>query len=356
MSATPYHPGISSPGSVHPDSALIAALQDNLRKTLDPLIKRSLRCALLDFPNHGNVGDSAIWLGEIAYLRSAGIQSPAYFCDSGNYSKTRLAKKTLDGALLLHGGGNFGDLWPRHQLFREQIIRDFPDNPIIQLPQTIYFSDRTALARARAVLNQHPNLTLLVRDHRSLEIARNEFNVTSLLCPDMAFCIGPLQRPAEPKRDELWLARTDLESADLDRDPATSNIKSTDWLDDEPSSLLRLSTILNRLLAAYPRRLRPLQGILARLYTPLANQRVARGYRLLSEGRLVITDRLHAHILCMLLGIPHYLLDNSYGKIRDFHDTWTRASTLTHWCDSWAEALAVTKSAQPLEAPSAERM
>ena len=35
---------------------------------LDPLIPRGSQVALFDFPNHSNVGDSAIWLGEQAYL------------------------------------------------------------------------------------------------------------------------------------------------------------------------------------------------------------------------------------------------------------------------------------------------
>jgi pyruvyl transferase EpsO len=43
---------------------------------------------------------------------------------------------------------------------------------------------------------------------------------------------------------------------------------------------------------------------------------------------VVITDRLHAHILSLLLGIPNIILDNSYGKVRDFHETWTSGSDI----------------------------
>ena len=41
-------------------------------------------------------------------------------------------------------------------------------------------------------------------------------------------------------------------------------------------------------------------------------------------GRMVLTDRLHAHILSLLLGKPRIVLDNSYGKIAKFADMWTR--------------------------------
>ena len=60
----------------------------------------------------------------------------------------------------------------------------------------------------------------------------------------------------------------------------------------------------------------------------MAAERVARGCRLLSRGRRVITDRLHGHILCLLLGLPHTLLPEKHGKIRNFYETWTRSCAL----------------------------
>jgi pyruvyl transferase EpsO len=53
---------------------------------------------------------------------------------------------------------------------------------------------------------------------------------------------------------------------------------------------------------------------------------------------VVRTDRLHAHVLSLLQGIPHVIEDNATGKVSAFHDTWTNACTLTHWADSPAEA------------------
>jgi pyruvyl transferase EpsO len=65
-------------------------------------------------------------------------------------------------------------------------------------------------------------------------------------------------------------------------------------------------------------------------YEAAAKARVLRGCRLLSSGRVVITDRLHAHILCLLLGIPHSVLDNTYGKLGRFLDTWTGRAAGVH--------------------------
>ena len=52
-----------------------------------------------------------------------------------------------------------------------------------------------------------------------------------------------------------------------------------------------------------------------------------------------MSDRLHAHILCLLMGIPHVLLDNTYGKVRSFHETWTQASVLTVFEDDFPRAI-----------------
>ncbi|WP_276524270.1 polysaccharide pyruvyl transferase family protein, partial [Enterobacter hormaechei] len=49
--------------------------------------------------------------------------------------------------------------------------------------------------------------------------------------------------------------------------------------------------------------------------TARARRRVERGLRLLSRGERIVTDRLHGHILSLLLGIPHVVLDNDYGKL-----------------------------------------
>jgi pyruvyl transferase EpsO len=65
-----------------------------------------------------------------------------------------------------------------------------------------------------------------------------------------------------------------------------------------------------------------LNSIEMALFNQLADRRVRRGCLLLSQGEVVITDRLHAHILCCLMEIPHVVMDNSYGKISNFRKTW----------------------------------
>ena len=320
-------------------------LAARVEATLRPLVASMDRVALIDFPNTANVGDSAIYLGALACLASLGVPRPRFICDLRTYDRAELARRIgPTGVILLAGGGSFGDVWSAPQELREEIVRAFPQNRIVQLPQTIHFGRPETLSRAKAALNAHPNLTLLVRDKRSLEFARNEFRAPSLLCPDVAFALGPLRRPIPAVRPRLWLLRTDKETRT--DSSAIANEQRVDWLDEPPMVLRELSY---RLMGATRRkRLAPLaRPLLTRVYDPLARQRVRRGVEMLASAEVVITDRMHGHILCLLLGIPHVLLDNNYGKLSSFHHTWTSDVHDVRWADSPAEGLAQAKELAP---------
>ncbi len=322
-------------------NSLISSINNLIDKALRPHLRGEKKVALLDFPNHSNVGDSAIYLGERTYLNRIGI-NVCYSCEHVTYSKKYLAERIGDGLILLHGGGNLGDLWPEYQLFRELVIKDFPDNPIIQLPQTIHFRHQNSILRARNIMRAHNNFFLFVRDKRSLDFAENELKVPAALCPDLAFALGPLKRPKNPAHDILWLARTDQESAGttLPRNFSPKNVK-TDWLYEKETFYLRVNRKLSKVLANYHGSLiSQRQSLLSGSYKRLALMRLIRGCNILSTGRVVIVDRLHAHILCLLLGIPHYIVDNSYGKLKSFYDVWTAESSLAHWSNDINEALA----------------
>jgi pyruvyl transferase EpsO len=329
---------------------VIPQLSEQIRSRLAPTAQRTSPCALVDFPNHSNVGDNAIWLGEIAWLADAGIRV-AYRCDAKTYNRAALDRSLAggDGAIFIHGGGNLGDLWPKHQRLREAVIRDFPDRPVVQFPQTLHFQSRERLAATRAVFDAHPDLTLLVRDDASLALARNEFRATSLLCPDMAFYLGALPRPRRPARDIFWLRREDREASVGGEAPSGHGLAVADWLDDRRSLPDRARRLLRRfpvrLLTRHPLGRRAIGRLVDASYDWQAQRRVRFGCRLLATGSVVITDRLHAHILSLLLGIPHVVLDNNYGKVRHFCETWnTLSSPLVRWADAPADALTAARA------------
>lgn len=315
--------------------ALIHHLQRVIHGVLRPLLPPGPLC-LVDYPNHANVGDSAIWLGEIAYLsRTLGVQ-PAYCCSRTSYSAAELKEAAPEGAILLHGGGNFGTLWPAYQEFRFELMERFPGRPIIQLPQSIHFSNESAVADAARAIRRHGAFTLLVRDHVSFEFARSHFDCPVHLCPDMAFWIGGTRRRA-PNADLLCLLRTDKERKGEIHVPNHAGAIVMDWLEEVGSERrsAKLHAFARAILAGGSRAARR-----EARYKAYALHRYRRGVRILSQGRVVISDRLHAHIISTLLDLPHVVLDNSYGKLGSFVTSWTSTLGSARCAGSMDEAIA----------------
>jgi len=323
-----------------PSRDLVADQVAGLESIVGPLIRGADRLALVDFPNHGNVGDSAIWMGEQAMLRRLGRPRPAYSTTIGSHVSGQLRRAVGgEGTILIHGGGNFGDIWTWHQAFRERILREFRDIRIIQLPQTLWFADEKAPDHLRRLIDVHPRFVLLVRDQRSLEFARTQFDCEVALCPDSAFALGHFPRPFPSGPPLVWLSRRDREAVEQpDRLPAGAP-DPVDWYLDDPGSYRLAGWLASRVARHVPLiggRCRP---ALQAYYDAVAGHRVMSGVRMLAGARCVVTNRLHVHVFCLQLGIRHFLSDNTYGKVRSYYDTWTHSSPLATWCASEADAL-----------------
>jgi pyruvyl transferase EpsO len=312
-------------------------LQHAILDVLRPLIA-GRRVALLDFPRYANVGDSAIWIGELHVLEQLDV-SLSHTCDLLTYDPGLLERHIGDGVIVLSGGGSLGDLWERYQPWREQVIDSFPRNRIVQLPQSIHYQNQAAVDRAKRVFENHADFTLLVRDQQSLGFAARVFAVPTLLCPDMAFGLGALDTASKRSEKILWIVRRDREAAAEIPDSVPG--RTLDWARESPSGLAMLNGRLSHRFARSPWLRSPLRRPLSATYGPLARQRLRRGLSAVRRAQVVVTDRLHGHVLCLLTGTPHVLLDNSYGKIRSFYDTWTREANLVRWAGTADEAIAV---------------
>lgn len=297
-----------------------ASLRDVAEAALRPSVAGTARCALLGYPNHANPGDSAIWLGAKRWL-AASVVRVAYQCDRHFYDAAALATACPDGPIFLIGGGNFGDLWPDEQAFRERVLRDFPDRSVVQLPQSVLFKDRASTERFRTALKRPGPFTAYVRDADSKKRFEDAFDAEATLCPDMAVFLGERRRPTPPTTDVVRLLRGDRES--MSRRSSGPDA----WM-HSPSDPAVLA--LRTLGAAKARMPLPrlAAGIAARLYDPVAESRVAFAERTLARGRVVVTDRLHGHIMSLALGIPNVVVDNSYGKVHSFIREWTKDSPL----------------------------
>ena len=335
-----------------PNATLVDGLRDEAAAAVGAVVAPGSRCALLAFPNHTNPGDLGIWLAAKALLTRARAEI-VYECGWRDYSPEALAEAVAGGAhIVFTGGGNFGDLWPATHALRERVLDAFPGVPFVQLPQTIFFQDRSALEHTRALLARHGNVVLMVRDAMSHALAARDFAVDVRLVPDLAFAC-PLAPRSAPVNDIVLVARADRESRGLFRAPIGDGVWRVDWnlrereleaADGErpPSPALRELIEANRALTKQANAGSGWHE-LAGVRDELARARLDRGCALLGRGRVIVTDSLHAHIVGLMYGIPTVVTDNSYGKLRATFDTFTHVSPLAAWADTPAQALAMAR-------------
>lgn len=311
------------------DAPTLLALRQKIEQAITPLLPENCaRICIIDPPGHPNVGDNAILLGELDFIARHFPKAELSFYDVDSYTPGADCFIEKADVLLIHGGGNFGDIWPHHHRLRMRILDRFPHKPVLQMPQSIHFDADRELQATAAVIGRHRNFTLTVRDGRSFDYARRHFDCNVVLSPDMAFAMRPIPR-GRLAVDCLCLMRTDKEAL-TSRDDVQDLLAKTDrsfemvdWLDDPRGPTAQLDKRLKWLTSKLPAAVAPFRSGVMLLRHRYASQRVAFGVALLSRGGMVITDRLHAHILCCLLGIPHQFFDSYDGKISAFHSTWT---------------------------------
>lgn len=313
---------------------LIAKLDGIIHECLGRYMRADQRLAIVDFPDIRNCGDSAIWLGEIAYLKRHFGKRPDYVSRMRDFSAEELRRSVPEGPIFIHGGGNFGDIWVAHQDFREKVLELFPDRQVVQLPQSIHYGSAERIEQSARAIGRHRNFVLLVRDEESLDFATRHFDCRVELCPDMAFAIGTL--PSRPSSfPVLAMLREDSEKVGSVDRGVLAGIPTEDWI-TESRRTVRMAKALgaaSAVLAFQP------GEIALRKFDAAARNRFERGITQIARGEAIITDRLHVHICSLLLGRPHAVLDNSYGKIRRFMDTFSGGTALSYRARSLADAV-----------------
>lgn len=314
----------------------IERLRDVVRESLSKYIDNDY--VLLDVPNHRNIGDILIWEGELEYLKSI-KHNLLYTSNLYTHQNSKIQKNNI---ILLHGGGNFGDVWSLNQKFRNEIIEKFQENRIIIFPQTIHYENEDRILSDASLYNSHPDLIICARDNVSYELAQKYFNKCKvILAPDMAFFLDFSQfhiLPAESKLS-LILKRYDKELGDesilenIGDDLINKNHKFIikDW-----PGFYEQGTLKRRLQAYIIKS----EIILSKwmINKPLLNYLVdnkhglksknykenllKKGVKFINSYDTIYSTRLHGFILSVLLNKEVYIFDNSYGKNSNFFNTW----------------------------------
>jgi pyruvyl transferase EpsO len=293
-------------------------LSNVYRDVIGPFVERGQDYALLDFPEYNNVGDSAIWMGQLAFF-DRHVGQPASYVSGCKADVRNLPDHVPEGPVFIQGGGNFGDVWPDHQNFRLHVWEVLKGRPVIQLPQSIHFRDTPMReATARAIAN-HGQVTLIVRDKQSVEYVEKHFDCDVKLAPDGAVNMHHLDAAA-PTTKLISFLRDDQEAA---WPGAEALLKDQGPIVDWPKVEVRRLTDralrkgLSYINDGAEMRFRE------RMYRSEAQRRLWIGVRQMAPGRMIISDRLHVHLIASLIRRPHVVMDNMYGKIARHISAWS---------------------------------
>lgn len=298
----------------------IPQLKKIIAELLTPLINSDY--VLLDVPYYTNIGDTLIWEGTREFLKTLPYKC-LYTASVETYKYRPLPKDTV---ILLQGGGNFGDLWRRHQEFRQDVIKAYPNNRIIILPQTVFYNDDSVFAEDAKMLNSHKDLHICARDTKSLDYLKKALSCNLLLVPDMAFCISQktLDRYKQKETDKaLFLKRNDQELCEYDFSSYIAEKVEQLHIGDWPTMEKEFKTkVYLDKLVFHKEQLKRIPDIYADLvFRP---HQVKKGVEFVSQYKKVYTTRLHVAILSVLLDKKIVFFDNSYGKNRSFYETWLK--------------------------------
>lgn len=291
---------------------------------------------LLDLPYYTNVGDILLWQSAEDLLKELPYKC-LYASSLATYQKPKISK---DVVIVFTAGGNFGDLWERHQIFRHRILAEFPENPIVQLPQSVWFNSEEKLKLDIRIYSEHKgHVTICTRDQNSFDTIKNNYsNVEAILLPDLAltfnvekYCKRRNININERGNGILLVKREDKElnedstlnailkkcNCTSDWPPMTSTIKEEKWLNRLTYRMERMrmpQSVIRKFTDFYYRHI-------------LKDAYLCSGIMFLLQYDTVYSTRLHAAVLTMLLGKNTYMYDNVYGKCRGVYDLWMKDSS-----------------------------
>lgn len=238
---------------------------------------------LMGGPEYGNLGDHAIAYATQKFLssKSKGYDYVELTEDDILYNvrKIKDAIKSED-ILLLQGGGNTGDLYPDQEKVRKIVLREFPNNKVILMPQTIYFK-KNAYAE---IYYQNSNLVMCARERKSYEIMKDLYTCKIILTPDIVFSLfnNMVEKNIERKggliclRDDCEKIKDGVSAQKLSRILTDMNIQSE-----------YISTVRNYAIRKAERE-KELESLLNK-------------YR---SAQIVFTDRLHGMIFAVITKTP----------------------------------------------------
>ena len=252
-------------------------------------------------PNHGNLGDYAIYLAEKKLLEGYAPDYHIFDVNMAHFNRDIEYLLELLGnrdVLILTGGGNLGNQYMDDENIRRKVISIFPHNRIVIFPQTMFFTadingNREKEMTAK-IYNHHQDLWIAARDEFSFQHMKRIFRANIFLLPDVVLTWGALD--PLPKKGALIVLRTDVESS-ID---TVYKKQLKEILDREFSIVRETDTVVGADI--------PIDAFENALIQKLAQ---------FQQAELVVTDRLHGMIFAAITQTPCLCIGNYNHKLRE---------------------------------------
>ena len=275
------------------------------RKTLDMNnIGSKPRFFFLDSASYNNLGDQAIAHAMSIFLqkefpnREYVEVSERDFLRNFKYLKSVITDKDI---ICMSGGGNMGNLYPKYEAIRRKVIKNFPDNRIVIFPQTLdYETDaygKKEMERSAEVYSQHKKLTVCAREEKSFRAMSALYNDVVLVPDIVMYLNGCLKKEKDARENKVGIClRSDRESI-LGEDIKNEFVQEIKTQYSDISILTTMDGNYNEI----DRKLR---------WRLIKNKLMA-----FANCKVVVTDRLHGMIFCIITGTPCVAIDNSNQKV-----------------------------------------
>ncbi|HHU75065.1 MAG TPA: glycosyltransferase [Clostridiales bacterium] len=284
------------------------------------------RIILINTPEHTNVGDHIITYAVLEFFKEYLPDYDIIEVSNKMYrerSKEVIYRTNVDDIIVITGGGFLGSLWPYSGLNVYEIVKNFPDNKIVILPQSMYFENNEEGERQRKLAYElfvgHANLSVCYRESFSYQKSKIIFEgkVKSYLMPDMALMLN-FSKDQGSREGVLICLRHDIEGI---------------LTDDEKFFIkdyfINCGELVHETSMHWHSSIKPYQR--EEVITEKINE--------FKRYKLVVTDTLHCMISCAISGTPCIALNNINRKLEGIYKLWLDDVDYIRYVSSYEDIL-----------------
>ena len=277
-------------------------------------------------PTHENLGDHAIALAQMNFLDDMGISyTEITVPELYRLRDSGLLKIFNKTTVFIIGGGNLGTLWFDVETMFRDIILAAPKADIFIFPSTIYYDDtdfgREEFQNSKRIYNSHNSLTLYAREKYSYEIMEKAYKNVRLV-PDMVFYLNKCEKNVSRDGAVLCL-RPDLEKILTEEDETLIYNQVYQIFGDQ---ITKTDMCIDHYISSSER-----------------SFELDKKFEQFRKARLVITDRLHCMIFCVITGTPCIVVNSKSPKVKGCYD-WVKDFEYIKFADNLSEIAELYKS------------